>query len=594
VRLSCCSVPLLLIAASVGRAQPAAPAELDTFDRRAAAVMKAATAEPAKLTGGSPMHFWVAQRHFELGETEKGLAVVRAGLKAGRAFIEKREKEGHENIGYNGFMYWAFLNCYVNWKPVFPKDVLDDYEYVFTHAKNYKGTTSNLSLVHTLALYHADRIWGADQLPKDGKFGPRGEKAVKWLSERVESTAKFGSGEFASRPYMLYNVGTLRTLDNEFVDAELRKKAAMAYEMSVAHAAGTWLRGHWAVPSGRSYPDQLTQRPTGSAALLWTYFGGVTPDLNAGSAAVFSAGEKFRPSPLIVRAATDRTQPYVARSRFDGKKVFQTTFMNKAYAVFSTATLPGGSIWGQTYPYGVMWDEPDAAKGSHLWLTVPVEDDERLGDHTHGVNSKYVEFAQHRGSFLTLARNLTDGKNKSPYVLAFVPGGWKAVQNDSGTDGRIYLHYGSVLIALTANKKFEWDPASGVLSGSPRKGDSEFRLKADHAALGLETALPADFPADTPDAQLAAFRKAVRAKSKVVLADDGSSAAFTDRDGVAIERTFNGDTRVDGKRVAYEDWPLLENPWMRQEFGGNLTITDGKTTRLYDVTKWTVTETKSK
>jgi len=34
---------------------------------------------------------------------------------------------------------------------------------------------------------------------------------------------------------------------------------------------------------------------------------------------------------------------------------------------------------------------------------------------------------------------------------------------------------------------------------------------------------------------------------------------------------------------------LLENPWMRQEFGGNLTITDGRTNRVYDVTNWTIT-----
>ena len=36
--------------------------------------------------------------------------------------------------------------------------------------------------------------------------------------------------------------------------------------------------------------------------------------------------------------------------------------------------------------------------------------------------------------------------------------------------------------------------------------------------------------------------------------------------------------------------PLLENPWMRQEYGGNLTVTDGKTTRVYDLTTWTITE----
>jgi len=31
-----------------------------------------------------------------------------------------------------------------------------------------------------------------------------------------------------------------------------------------------------------------------------------------------------------------------------------------------------------------------------------------------------------------------------------------------------------------------------------------------------------------------------------------ATAIFTDRDGAVIERTFNGDTRVNGEPVAYE------------------------------------------
>lgn len=58
----------------------------------------------------------------------------------------------------------------------------------------------------------------------------------------------------------------------------------------------------------------------------------------------------------------------------------------------------------------------------------------------------------------------------------------------------------------------------------------------------------------------------------------------------ALAIVKSGDTRVNGQRVAYETWPLLENPWMRQEYGSNLTVTDGKTSRVYDVTNWTIIE----
>lgn len=555
----------------------------DDFDSRAEMALSAAMKDAGRLDGSSPMHYWVAQQLFERGETDAALKIVSSGVKFMRQAIEKREAAKSSNIGANGFLYWGALNCHVKWHQQFPPELLEDYRYVFTHAKNYKGTTSNLGMIHMLALLLADNIWGAENLPKDGNYGPRGDRALKWLSDRVESIAKHGSGEFASRPYFIYNVGTLRTLDNEFVPEELRRKAAMAYEMSIAHAAGTWLRGHWAVPSGRSYPDQLTQQPTGGAALLWTYFGGVPPKLDATNQAILAVAESFRPHPIIVKAATDRSEPYVCRSRFDGDKLFQTTFMNRTHAVFSTAVLPGGSVWGQTYPFGVMWDEPDTNKGSHLWITVPMSDGKPLGYATHGIASRHAQFAQHRGSLLMVTHDLA--KAKFPYALSFIPGGWRAMINDSATEGRIYLHYSSVLIAIHATQPFEWNPSGGVASGGKRQADSEFRVRGEKVALALETALPADFAATTAEAQLDAFRQKVRITSETNL------NTFTDHHGRRIERHFDGDTRIQGERIAYETWPLLENPWMRQEWNGNLTLKDGTTTRVYDVTQWKIHET---
>ena len=160
--------------------------------------------------------------------------------------------------------------------------------------------------------------------------------------------------------------------------------------------------------------------------------------------------------------------------------------------------------------------------------------------------------------------------------------------NDSATDGRIYLHYGSVLIALHASQPFEWNPSGGVLSGGKRKADSEFRIRGEQVTLALETALPADFDHPTHEAQLNAFRDTVRASSKI------TPHSFTDQHGHRIERTFDGDTLVSGERIAYDTWPLLENPWMRQEWNGDLTLTDGKIKRHYDLTHWTITETNTR
>jgi hypothetical protein len=212
-----------------------------------------------------------------------------------------------------------------------------------------------------------------------------------------------------------------------------------------------------------------------------------------------------------------------------------------------------------------------------------MSDGKPLGYATHGIASRHAQFAQHRGSLLMVTRDLA--KAKFPYALGFIPGGWRAMTNDSATDGRIYLHYGCVLIAIHASQSFEWNPTGGVLSGSKRKADSEFRIRGEQVALALETSLPADFDAPTAEAQLDAFRQKVRATSKISL------NAFTDHQGHRIERLFDGDTRINEKRIAYENWPLLENPWMRQEWNGNLTLIDGSITRVYDVSQWKIHET---
>jgi hypothetical protein len=230
-----------------------------------------------------------------------------------------------------------------------------------------------------------------------------------------------------------------------------------------------------------------------------------------------------------------------------------------------------------------MWDEPDPGKGSHLWITVPMSDGKPLAYATHGIAARHARFAQERGSLLMVTHDLPGAK--FPYALGFIPGGWRAMIDESRSTGRIFLHYGSVLIALHANHPFAWDPHAGVLSGARREADSEFRVEGPDVALALETALPPSNPEADPRASLESFRMKVMERSRL------SANSFLDREGTLIEREFDGDTRINGRRTDYESWPLLENPWMRQEWEGNLTISDGRTRRVYDVENWTVTET---
>jgi hypothetical protein len=617
--------------------------QYDNATDRERAIVSAALADlEAVKRSPSPMTGWTAQLLLKAGRKEEGLAIVRSYIgervkeaKARIANFEKQKKSanykpfllangqewGEPHV--NGFGLWAMINVYLRYQDQMDEQLKADFQWLFTRNTSWAGSTGNLSFLIPLNLYLTENTWDPSLLPKDGRYGARGAGAMKMFHKRIEYTAKRGSPEFASRPYMLYNVGTLLSFDNAFTDKELSRRAVMAYEMSIAHAAGTWLNGNWATPAGRSYPAYFTQAPNGGAELLWAYFGGRTPKLGSHSAAVFAVAEPWRPHPLIVKAATDRSQAYVHRSRFDGDHHFQTSFINQSYAVFSTAiTHPAtgrkSGIWGQTYPYGVMFDQPDARNASICWMTVPSCDDQPLSNHTQGINSRFAEYLQHRGSLLLVANDLTnpefrpkvrtDLKGHKPfsteawYVLAYIPHGYHAMINDSQETGRIFLDYGSVLIAISASQPFQWNPAAKVFAGRGgfHPSDSEFRVFGRNAAVAMETALPSEFPGAKPAERLANFKTAITGKTRIqieTVAPPPATApvakgSYVDRFGTKLEKTFQGESLIDGKPVDYASWPLVDNPWIHQAWEGNMRISDGLTERLYDVTNWTITERK--
>jgi hypothetical protein len=631
--------------------------QYDTIEAREQAVVAAALADlEAVKKSYHPMVCWTAQLLYKAGRTAEANELVREYVgkltRQAKGRIENMERQkaagtfkslpvgdgllwGEPHV--NGFGLWGVLNVYMRYRDQMDQQLRDEVQWICTKNTSWFGSTGNLSFLIPFNLYLTEKMWDPALLPKDGRYGARGDGAVKMFYRRMDYTVTRGSPEFASRPYMMFNIGILLNFDNPYVDPELAKRARMAYEMSIAHAAGSWLKGNWVTPAGRSYPAYFSQAPSGNAGMLWTYFGGTTPPLGGMSAAVYTAAEPWRPDPLIVKAATERDKPYVHRSRFDGVNHFQTSYINRTYGVFSTALThpPTGrkaSIWGQTYPYGVMFDQPDLTKASICWMAVPVFDDKPLTNWTQGVASRFCEYLQREGTLLLVANDLRnpehlpkireDVKGHQQYslesrsILGYVPDGYLALIDDAATDGRIFLDYGSVLIAFSASQPFTWTPQGGLFSSAGMsKKDSEFRITADNAVLAMETAHPDEFPAASPAERLAAFKAAIVARTKVTLTTGelppppppakpaGDQAAveapkpqivakgiYVDRFGHVLEKTFQGSARIDGQEVDYASWPLVDNPWVHQDWDGNMRITDGVTERIYDIQNWTITQ----
>jgi len=578
----------------------------DAFDQRRRqfldAVLKDYQENAAKPS--AKQAFFRAGALFELGRLEEGRRLVHRGLDQ---LVPGNKENRWIHGGNSGFVAWPGMDCYIRYERCLDETLKERYRNIYTGAVFYKRlSTSNHKIMAAVARYLATQVWGADAFEPDRFFGgkeddgsrferadPTGEKYVRSI---VAETVQSGPGEYASRPYGAENVLPLLTLAEAANDPEVRERARLAYEYSLIQLAPAYLRGHLATFSPRSYPDVETQQPWGIAALAWAYFGGVPPATLHDQWALRAATATYRLPGILQAAGTDRSRPYVYRSHVNRWALYH--YINRTYVLFSRSPKADtGQFMGQSYPCGVMWEEPDTARGAHLWITNPAADD-NAGDagnkpsglHTHGV-TKYEQQLQHQDASLSVFDIPPDFRN--PYALGYIPGGFRAVVNGSKESQRIFLHYGSVLVAVTSAHPFEWDPASGIRApaSKPRLGDSEFRIREIRTAVALETAWPGDFPGATPQEQLEKFRQAVMDRSKIEFRAKGKATGrYTDRLGNTLECVFDGPDAIDGQAVNYAGWPALENPWMNRSRGGPLTVTGGKLSRTYDFAAWKVTE----
>jgi hypothetical protein len=244
-----------------------------------------------------------------------------------------------------------------------------------------------------------------------------------------------------------------------------------------------------------------------------------------------------------------------------------------------------------------MWLEPDVTRNNFLWLTVPIngnkpgETNAISVSHPHGTNARAQSNVQHENALLYLCDTTLSSFN---YALCYVPGGWLAMHDDAEKSGRVYLHYGSVLIAMISSQPFKWDRSAGLKAPAvkPRAGDSEFRIEGSHFAAAIETASPDEFPEANPAQRLRAFVDVMEQKAALILEDDPRlKASYKARTGVVISRVFQAEASINGDRVDADHWPMLQSPWISQpSHDSNLSITDGKRTRVYDFKSWQVAD----
>jgi len=538
----------------------------ETINTRRNRMLDAVWTDYQKQRGRETPGFYRAAALFKAGHVEEARAVIRVSLE--KFAPANRAKNRWITGGNSGFDVWPGIDCYILYQNLMDEPLRARFREIYCGAVFYRRlSTSNHKIMAAVTRYLATQVWGADAFHPDpsytGKdaegwrFGaddPTGEKYIRMMLAAEP-------GEYASRPYGCQNMLPLLTLAECARDPEIRSMALSQYERTLGQLAPAYLGGHLATFAPRSYPDAMSQKPWGVAALAWLYFGGAEPDQLHTQWALRAAISTYEPPAWIIQAGTKREKPYTFRSFNNGWCL--NHWMTPKYALFSRSAKAGGKPFsGQSYPCGVMWADPERC--SHLWITCPTADtpEKARGLHTHGVTAHEQELLCE--NTLLFVFQIPES-HPHGYALGYVPGGWLAMRNESASRGRILLHYRDVLVSVQADRGFEWNPQGGISAPAtdPSPGDSEFRVRSLRCALAIETASTAEFASGDPQETLTAYGKALDANAllRTGESDGRVSAIYQNRAGRRLECRFDGDDSIDGRRLDYHAWPVHESPW---------------------------------
>ena len=557
---------------------------VSTQEQRREWVLSQAAGNPGAIDGSV-----MAAAYFARGDLAKGRSLA---LTTSRSVLANHLAGA---VQVHLFDIWPALDLCIRYGDQLDAETHANIKQVVTTFIQYKDTnTANLQTLAWTVRYLGGELYGEAAFTSLGianYWRTDDANARAQLRSQFASRATSGYPEFASRPYFWKDLLPFLSIGQLAQDPAMRLSATLSVEAGFGQYAGNWMRGHLGMATGRSYPDVLNQFPVTSLGMLWFYFGGEIPARNS-EAAVFTAVMNQPISPIILHAASDRSTGFRARSCLGG--MHQSAYTERDYVLFSDGPISYGNF--QVYPNGVVWCEPDLSRYSFLWVAKPWRDDAGITvSNPHGRNTSYYKEAQSRDAVVYIY-NIPATGDACPYALGYVPGGYRAALNESAASGQVFLHYGSVLIAIRSENPFSWDPASGIdfPASAPASGDSEFRITGTQFAVAIETASPADFPGSTPGEQLAAFRTAVLATpAPVHLATATPTARSTSRRGDTIEVALSKvpSTRpvaINGLPINYNLWPMLENPWMYQRAGDPLlTLATATRRELLDFTAWT-------
>ncbi len=573
-------------------------------------------------------------------------AIAKFGLGVDADEAERRLRAASESPAPEAiFVRYGLADAWLRFGRSLGEETAVSIRRCLLQASEYRldGGTENHKLMRAVAGLTTAEAW-----PDWTDAADVHRRCASYLDRYCSHIVRFGQGEFDSTTYAVLYFASFATLRDFAAAPLLRRKAGMALDWLLANAAGEWLNGLYTGAHSRDYHPTVTHADApGGIAAAWLYFGGRTPNLAAGEPhyAAVNALSAYRAPAAVVRAATERSRPFVRRETHDvvgagmpthdgnatrllaggalrgfgyvGRAgVRKYSYMAPGYALGSmTDGAVGDIVWsGQLRRWSLQWDAE--ADGSKLFFHHPFPDTggegERYVERWLG-SSPYEQVLQHGGALIALydipeggqyqyAPRRPHPSDADSYVDGFVPERALLRLEEDAASGWLFAHGDAVLIGVKPLRPYRW-------VGRDASGRRE-RLRCDglrHAVV-VQTADPAAYRGaddgageDRIAAELRRFRDALLARTRVKAsglepAEDGApplAVEYETLSGDVLRFVFDGDRSVNGEAIDPDEWPLVEDPFFFAAVGeGALEAKapDGRTAARWDFNAWTVTE----
>ena len=406
------------------------------------------------------------------------------------------------------------------------------------------GTTENHKIMYASSAFITSYAWpeGAGKRPV----------AKAEIERQVDIILQQGLGEDDSPIYIPFYLNSFILLYEFSPDPVIKQKARLALDFMMANGAPEFIGGVWAAATLRNVAPRVDPASGTSYKHGYLYFGIPATYNRVNAETIPQAISSYRLIHPIIVAATNRSKSFVHRETSRGagqpavSRGYKTTFMNRTYGIFSDYDGNAATGWRDQYTrWGVVW--PNGA----FYLKDVFA--------SNGGDTKYNQVMQHRGAVVGVSVD-TMTKFEIGITRKISRDGWDFLQGGNaayiayrafGTGVRAWVVDTATTLAYPSLEDF----AAAILAGATVDG-----TRATNAAPRLiYTTIAGD-------------------RLDIEYSSDGSRT---------VAKHF-----LNGERVDYANWPLLENPWMSGPPGdGRLQMKVMDTYWTYDRDAYTLTKT---